>query len=215
MIKIIKISLFISFLFSLGCKPKVAVYKVSCVGDSITFGHGIKNIDDTYPSQLGLTLGTKYMVKNYGRSGATLLKRGDMPYWKQIEYKNAMHSDPKIVVIMLGTNDTKTQNWQYREDYIKDYTTLIHQFKSLPTKPKIWICLPPPAFKEVWGIRDSIIENDMIPMIKTIAHQTHVPIIDNNTLFLDKPQYFPDYIHPNEAGAKLLAQNVAKYIKQD
>ncbi len=58
--------------------------KVACVGDSITFGFTIENRDqNSYPAQLGRLLGKNWEVKNFGVIGATLLKKGDMPYWKQ------------------------------------------------------------------------------------------------------------------------------------
>ena len=59
-----------------------AVINISCVGDSITAGVGVTypNVD-SYPARLQSLLGTNYLVGNYGLSGATLLKQGDMPYW--------------------------------------------------------------------------------------------------------------------------------------
>ena len=58
--------------------------RVACVGDSITYGAGIKNRErDNYPTVLGRLLGKKFQVRNFGVNGATLLKNGDKPYWKQ------------------------------------------------------------------------------------------------------------------------------------
>ena len=62
--------------------------KVACVGDSITYGAGIKDRRNmNYPVQLGKILGKKYEIKNFGNSGSTMLKKGDKPYWKQREFK--------------------------------------------------------------------------------------------------------------------------------
>src|SRR4051812_7771397 len=85
--------------------------KVACVGDSITFGAGIKDRDkNSYPAQLQGLLGSGYEVKNFGVSGATLLKEGDKPYWKEKAFEAAKKFEPNIVIIKLGTNDSKPQN---------------------------------------------------------------------------------------------------------
>lgn len=63
--------------------PQAEKTRVACVGDSITYGAGIADRDrDSYPAQLASMLGDKWVVKNFGHSGATLLKNGDLPYVK-------------------------------------------------------------------------------------------------------------------------------------
>ena len=57
--------------------------KVACIGNSVTYGYGLKNpITESYPVQLQKMLGEKYEVKNFGHSGATLLRKGHNPYYK-------------------------------------------------------------------------------------------------------------------------------------
>ena len=47
--------------------------RVACVGDSITFGSGIRDRQtNSYPAQLGRLLGEKWEARNFGVSGATL-----------------------------------------------------------------------------------------------------------------------------------------------
>ena len=56
--------------------------RVACVGNSITYGAGIENrVKDSYPAQLGRMLGDRWETRNFGVSGATMLKKGDNPYW--------------------------------------------------------------------------------------------------------------------------------------
>src|ERR1041384_7347597 len=87
------------------------VTRVACVGDSITFGSGVVGREsNSYPAVLQHFLGNKFEVRNFGVSGATLLKKGDKPYWKEHAFTNATAFKPNIVVIKLGTNDSKPQN---------------------------------------------------------------------------------------------------------
>ena len=55
--------------------------KVALVGDSVTYGHSIKNWPkNNYPALLSKALGEKYCVKSYGVSGSTVQPDGDQPY---------------------------------------------------------------------------------------------------------------------------------------
>jgi lysophospholipase L1-like esterase len=110
--------------------------RVACIGDSITFGSGIKfRSRDSYPAQLGRMLGNEWQVRNFGVSGATMLKNGDKPYWEQQALGDALAYNPHVVVIKLGTNDTKPQNWKYKDEFISDYADMIGHFKRLSAQP--------------------------------------------------------------------------------
>lgn len=181
--------------------------RVACVGDSITYGHGIKDrLHDAYPGVLSTMLGEKYDVRNFGVSGTTTMMGTDMPYMNEQAYKDALEFNPQIVTIKLGTNDSKPYNWKESEHFKKDLKTLIESFRSLPSKPKIWLCLPVPAMGRAWNINDSVIYNGVIPYIKEVAQEENIPLIDLNTPFQGKRQYFPDTIHPNEEGEKMIAE---------
>ena len=52
-----------------------------------------------------------YEVKNFGVGGRTALRKGDWPYWNEQAYKDALDYQPDFVVIMFGTNDSKTYQW--------------------------------------------------------------------------------------------------------
>jgi lysophospholipase L1-like esterase len=181
--------------------------RVACIGDSITYGYSIKNrIKDSYPTQLGRMLGDKWQVRNFGVSGATLLKKGDLPYWNQQAFKDALAYNPNVVTIKLGTNDTKPQNWKYKDQFAADYADMIDRFAELPSKPRIWICRPVPAYAERWGISETIIKNEVLPLIKQIASKKHVPVIDLYDPLRGKAELFPDQIHPNAEGAYDIAK---------
>ena len=50
--------------------------KIACVGNSITYGSDISNRENNvYPVQFQNILGDHYLLKNFGVSGKTLLKK--------------------------------------------------------------------------------------------------------------------------------------------
>lgn len=183
--------------------------RVACIGDSITYGAAIEDHQRyNYPRQLGCMLGCRWAVRNFGINGATLLKRGDNPYWKHEAFSQAMAYAPHVVVIKLGTNDTKPQNWQFRDELAADYKDMIARFRALPSRPRIWVCLPVPAYPERWGISDARIRDGVIPAVREVARETGVSLIDLYEALSDKPELFPDQIHPNAEGARLIAEQV-------
>ncbi len=195
------VSLYSSFLF--------AATKVACIGDSITYGAGIEEREQfSYPSQLGEMLGGDFVVQNFGVNGSTMLKKSDRPFVKEPEYQNAIFFSPKIVIISLGTNDSKTQNWKNSQEFVADYKEFIHVFKALSSVKKILLGLPPPAFSHSWNIDPIVIQNSVVPLIKQIAKEENLQTVDFFTLFQGKEFFFPDKIHPNAEGATLMAELV-------
>ena len=146
---------------------------VACVGDSITYGSGISNRDyNSYPAQLGRMLqkfDNQWQAQNFGVSGATLLRNADKPYVQQSAYNQVLAASPDAVIIKLGTNDSKPHNWIHKDDFISDYSSLIDAFADMPSKPKIWICNPVPAFNDNFGISNAVIKDEIIPLVSQIA----------------------------------------------
>jgi len=195
------------------CETQAERVKVACAGDSITFGIGIANRPrDSYPAQLGRLLGRNYDVQNFGFSGATLLEQGNNPYRKTTAFHDANAFKPDIVVILLGTNDSKTRNWDGREDEFRpDYEALIAHFARL-SSPKIYLCLPPPARRRDGDIRERILVRER-EMIRQIAQDEGLPLIDLDRPFKGHADWLADGIHPNEHGATAIARTVAQAIR--
>ena len=187
--------------------PASAV-RVACVGDSITYGARIFNREaKCYPVQLGLLLGTNYSVQNFGVNGATLLKHGDIPYWQTRAFKSAQDFKPDTAVINLGANDAAVYNWIYKYEFVKDYVELIRGFQSSGCKT-VWICYPAPTYPGPYDFTDPIVVNEIIPMIDEIASRTGAKIIDLYRPLSGKAELFPDTVHPNAEGARLMAAAV-------
>lgn len=186
--------------------------KVACIGDSITEGWGLADQSKTaYPAMLDYFLGKNYEVLNCGRSGATLQKDGDLPYWKCKEFYDVFAFEPDIIVIMLGTNDTKPKNWN-TDRFARDYQSMIDTFRTITPVPEIYVCLPVPVFETTWGINDSVLTQAIIPELKETARRNHLPVIDLYHALLDQRGNFPDNVHPNEIAAEKMASVVSSEI---
>jgi lysophospholipase L1-like esterase len=190
-----------------------APIKLACIGNSITYGSGIPDRPrDSYPAQLARMLGEKWDVRNFGVGGRTLLKKGDFPYWNEEAYVQAKSFLPDVVIIKLGTNDTKPQNWKYSAEFYSDYRAMIKELQALSSHPKIYLCKPVPAYGNRWGINDSIVVHGVIPAIEKLAKTENLPIIDLYAALSGKASLFPDQIHPNSEGAGLMAKAIYKVI---
>ncbi len=198
-----------------GQSANAAPIRISCVGDSITFGIVPNPKKNAWPVVLGRILGHGYRTINCGHSGATMLKKGDLPYWKQREYKQAIEFHPNIVVIMLGTNDTKAWNWnKHGKDFTADTEALIRVFQALPTHPKVYICFPPKVVKPAYGINEPNMVHGVIPAIKKAARATHVAIINVFGKLPGKMKFYDhDGVHPNIRGEAVMAHIIAAAIK--
>ena len=195
--------------------PRRDAVRVACIGNSITDGHGIDMCDTKgYPAQLQRLLGSGYQVKNYGVSSRTMLNKGDHPYMQEQAWRDAVAFRPDVVVIKLGTNDSKPENWQYGAEFEHDLLSMVDQLR--PSAPRIFLCTPIPAYKPSWNISDSVIVNHIIPIINKVAARERLTVVDLHSAFRDDDgqQMQRDGIHPTEKGAGQMARIIADAIKQ-
>lgn len=200
--------------------PAATARRVACVGNSITDGHGIDMADvQGYPAQLQKILGAGYCVRNFGVSGRTLLNHGDRPYMKEKAWAEAKAFNPDIVVIKLGTNDSKPRNWDnYGKEFAADLQQMVDELKSLPAKPAVYLCCPVASGDARGGqgdnqIRDSIVVADIMPAIKEVARKNKLQVIDLHPLIDPKSDSMQrDGIHPTPKGAAAIAKAVAEAI---
>jgi acyl-CoA thioesterase-1 len=194
-----------------------APIRIACVGDSITWGYGIKDREhDSYPAQLAAMLGKKWDVRNFGVNGATALKKGTRPYNEQQAFRDALSFEPDVVVIKLGTNDTNAKSWPaHKEEFLSDYLDLIRSFAELKTKPRIYLCRPVPLFRDRGKDYDTdkILVEEVIPKINEAAKQTKLSVIDLYAPSEGKAELFPDGVHPDATGAGIMAREIyAKFL---
>ncbi len=217
-----------AWLGSLPQQPADAI-RVACIGNSITHGSGIDMQEQRgYPAQLQQLLGNGYRVKNYGVGARCMMNTSDHPYMQEQAWRDAKAFRPDIVVIKLGTNDSKDYQWNAAQ-YEKDYQAMIDTLCPLqpvlnkkgrptkkmqrPQKPAIYLCTPIRAFRDKWGITDSVIVNGVIPVIRRVAERNGLPVIDLHSVVTDQKDMTGDMIHPNANGAGKIAKAVADAIK--
>ena len=192
------------------------VVRVACVGNSITYGTGIANRErDAYPSQLQRLLGKDFVVGNFGKPGATLLRHGHRPYFLQTEFRDALQFKADIAVIHLGINDTDPRNWpNFRDEFVSDYVALMDSLRAVNPKVRIILArLTPirydhPRFDsgtELW-------RREISQTIERIAQAQGVELIDFYQPLIAHPDWLSDGIHPDPRGAKALAETVYKGI---
>ncbi|WP_337933758.1 acetylxylan esterase AxeA1 [Hallella sp.] len=193
--------------------PSEQAQRVACIGNSITDGMGIDMSEVYgYPAVLQRLLGKNYNVKNFGVSARTLMNKGDLPYMKEQAWADAQAFLPNIVVIKLGTNDSKDYNWIHGADYGADLQKMVDTLRALPSKPQIYVCSPIPAAR-IWGISDSVIVNGEIPAIKRVVKKNKLAYIDLHTEFKPTEGLMQrDGIHPTDKGAAQLAKIIAAHI---
>ena len=200
------------WLQSLPQHPVDAV-RVACIGNSITHGSGIDMQEQKgYPAQLQRLLGNGCVVKNYGVGARCMMSTSDHPYMQEQAWRDAKAFLPNIVVIKLGTNDSKDYQWN-QQQYEHDYQVMLDTLKALPSKPAIYLCTPIRAFRDKWGITDSVIVNGVIPSIEKIAKKNRLTVIDLHSAVTDEKEMTSDMIHPNDRGASRMAQVIADALK--
>ena len=183
--------------------------RVACIGDSITQGVGATS-GMSYPSQLQTLLGPQWVVGNFGVSARTLLSKGDLPWRNEPQFQQAQDFKPDVVIIMLGTNDTKPYNWEHKGDFYSDYSDLVDIFAKLPSHPSIYVCRPCPVPEPGnYGINEANVQRE-IPLIDKLAKKKGLGLVDMHAALEDHPELLPDRVHPNNGGALLMAE--AAYV---
>ena len=198
--------------------------KVACVGDSITYGHGVKNWPkNNYPVLLQKLLGDDYHVNSYGVSGRAVQDNSDQPYRALPHYQESVAYEADILVFMMGSNDTKPENWFGEESFKAALIDLLDDYTQGEKKPAIYICTTPACF----FMEDSegeLTSHDLRPayadtiaeITRQTAEELGYAVIDIHALTKQNPQWFvKDGVHPNNDGAAAIAQEVFNTLTKE
>ncbi len=196
--------------------------RIACIGDSITEGYGTKNTkSDCYPAVLQRKLGEDVEVRNFGISGFCVLDTADCPYRSTVQYQASLRYEPDIVIVMLGTNDSKIANFAgHDNDFRRTYGELLTAYMDLPGKPDVYAVTAPTAWRRkgelYWDymVSPEIIHERIVDMQKLAAELLDIPIIDMHRMTQGMKEYFEDGIHPNTEGSEKIAEMIAEKISE-
>ena len=194
---------------------------VACVGDSVTYGCALPLFFlRRYPAVLQRLLGSSCQVGVFAVNDRTLQNTGNKPFRQERAFRQSKAFMPDTVIILLGTNDSKDQNWISAAAFRQQYAELISEYRALPTKPRILICTVPCAFAPLrifsFCTKEAMIKR--IPLIaeeiRSIAEHEDVELIDLYEITEGRPGLFgPDGLHPSAKGAAIIAEAVRKAVE--
>ena len=185
--------------------------RIACVGDSITWGFTIVNRRKySYPALLQQRLGAEYEVRNFGYNDASARFDADTPYVKKSVYQESLAWNPDVVLLMLGSNDTKKRNWD-PEIFRRDYKRIVESYLKLPSQPRVILIAPIQIFQPMHipllGLYTETMENGVRPAIREIAAEMGLELVDLVNLFTDS-KYMMDGVHPQREGARMLGEAI-------
>lgn len=196
--------------------------EVACIGDSITLGFGAD--EKPYVERLQDLLGEEYKVSGYGINGAALMKESDISYVnnKRKYVEQIIESSPEIVLIMLGTNDSREANWKEgaAEVFEKEYGELIERLYTMKNKPQIILATPPAPVPEegketaMQGVNLTVIREEIIPIVERVAARYELLWINMYAATEGHGEYFADTVHPNDEGHAIIAQKFYEELEQ-
>ena len=203
--------------------PVPGQIKVACVGDSITFGHGVKNWPrNNYPKLLSVKLGEEYHVQSFGISGRAVQNDSDQPYTGLKFYGQSLEYGADIIVFMMGTNDSKPENRHGEEKFKEELISLLDTYLEGENPPEMILCTPAASFfvnGETSGLTSHDIQPEVMPLIaqivRDVAQKRGYTLIDIYALTQQNPQWFAkDGVHPNNDGAAAIAEAVYSAISE-
>lgn len=198
-------------------EPADGQIRVACVGDSITYGHGVSDwANNNYPAVLQNLLGDGYCVHNYGVSGFAVQESSDRPYTCTEHYGMSLDFDADYVVFMMGSNDSKPENWKGADAYRRDLDALLDSYGDA----RIILCTPAAAFFTD-GRTEGVTSHDIQPSVvdeiaqnvRETAAERGCILADIHTLTVQHPEWFAaDGVHPDNNGAAAIAEHISAII---
>ena len=184
--------------------------KIACVGDSLTHGYGLFNRNrDSYPSQTSALLPPGWEVRNYGFNGACATDGHD-DFYLNNDLEELVRWNADIIILMLGSNDSKDSIWESRLNYIKGLEKILNRIKGIKTH--IILMTPPPCHLNFFGIQNDRIHNEIIPALRQYSLQEGYPLLETGPLFLNEEGIYLDNIHMTPKGYAILSRFIGDVL---
>lgn len=183
-----------------------APLRIACIGASLTFGLGLPNRrEQCYPAVLQRLLGPGYHVRNLGYAGACAMRGGHESYWETVTFQSATRFAPQVSIVCLGTNDAQHQNVPKLSAFEQDLADIAAHFASLSAGGRVLLAATPPVFPPLPEIDLEALNGRVRPGVERVARRLGLRLVDFYSPLADRPELFPDRLHPDAAGAEVLA----------
>lgn len=188
--------------------------KIAAVGDSLTYGYGLENrVGDAYPSILLEKLGSNYQVSNFGMSGRSLLSTTEYPYLQEKNAKLSLESESDIVIIMIGSNDSRPAFWN-REQFIKEYRELVALYIAMSSQPDVLLVVPPYVPTSRFGLNNAVVRDDLQEIIPQVAKEFKLPYVNLYPVTEGHLEYYSDGLHLTPLGNRVIAEAIYYALMQ-
>lgn len=186
---------------------------VACLGDSITAGTSDANWPKflgEYLTYLGSVDGKTYEVVNCGKGGAAVRDEpeniGSRFYYDDSEtYLKSFEVDADVVIVQMGTNDASYGNGPVVNDYfVSDYVKYFVD-PYLDMGAQLFLATTPHDYEHNLGWSD-LNNGTICDLIRGIAADYDLPLIDTNVMTDGHRECFPDGLHGNASGYTMIAE---------
>lgn len=186
---------------------------VAAVGDSIT-NYSVAGAN--YPDHLDEMLEDDYTVLNFGEANHAAQASSDFPYETTDSYEESLAVEPDIVIFMLGTNDTKSNNWEDAETFKEEYTDLLEDYLQLESVSRVILASPPSVFinNRIDGGIDSANIEQIGEVVEEVAEEYDLEFVDIMEETAGHDEWFFDGIHPSPEGAEQIASRFYQQIEE-
>ena len=208
--------------------------KVVIIGDSITEGAGTTSVDFRYSNVFGAMSGAT--VYTYGIGGTRIARKStpsDNARWDLcfLDRAEEMEPDADVVVVFGGTNDYGHGDAPLGRFNSTDEYTFYGAMHSLVKRlvnryPGAVIVFMTPLHRSGEGtphtVRDgsSAALKDYVKAIREICEYYALPVLDLYSMSglqpaipVIKEKFMPDGLHPNNAGAKIIAERLTGFLR--
>lgn len=205
------------------------IRKVACVGDSITFGTNSRDSAlYNYPAYLQKLLGYDYYVEKYGAPSHSLIETDTPSFLKHAYFAESVSAKPDVVIVMLGTNDCRTQKWEdsaYKDwsdparsqSFLQSGEKLIAAYRAANPNVQIFLATSPTVPQDAWLGTDwteRLVQYGN-PLIAQLAKEQNCELIDVFAFSEQHPELFEggDGLHPQDEQYGILAEGIYELIK--
>jgi lysophospholipase L1-like esterase len=198
-------------LLSVGQTALAERTKVVCFGDSIT-NRGYYKILEKLLDVEAINAGKG------GHSSAMGLRRLQT---------DVIAHEPDVVVVLFGTNDLRADSERVFVPVVK-YKEHLQTMVAACRKhgSKVVLCTLPPIDEQKFFTRHergpfeaiggfSSVVQSYCNAAREVAKELDIPLVDLNHLLAQQPEWLSqDGVHPSEIGTKLIAEHIAKAVKE-